>query len=246
MEVPVDWFGLEPGTCRSAVKQLQEQGFLADIVFVESWQDANPTEMMLGRGYVTLEGLRYLEDSRKRSVDLGAEIVSACAKIADNTASYAGFDEDALNREIRNYLDSAISRFGYAISDQSQQGLGKGDKGPGELDIRISKDGIPMAIYEGLVHRDKAWLIEHISKAIDRYNQSGCKTVYIVEFSRNKGFGGFWDSATEILEEHEGVDVVEENTGLLGVRMLYGTFDWHGGQGEFCYLGVNCYAKDKG
>lgn len=175
------------------------------------------------------------------TVDLPHEFISACAKIADNPASYAGFDEDGLNREVRIFLDSAITRFGYTIADQTQQGL-SGTK-PGELDIRISKNGIPVAIYEGLIHKDRNWLESHIDKAIGKYNQSGCKAVYVVEFSRNKGFGGFWDGATETLDEYSGIEVKEENTGLLGVKMLKGTFDWEGQKGDFYYIGVNCYVK---
>lgn len=175
------------------------------------------------------------------TVDLSHEFISACAKIADNPASYAGFDEDSLNREVRNFLDSAITRFGYTIADQTQQGL-SGTK-PGELDIRINKNGIPAAIYEGLIHKDKQYLYDHINKTIGKYNQSGCKAVYVVEFSRNKGFGGFWENACENIEEYDKVNVKEENTGLLGVKMLKGSFDWEGQKGDFYYIGVNCHAK---
>lgn len=123
-------------------------------------------------------------------------------------------------------MDSAITHFGYTIADQTQQGL-SGSK-LGELDIRINKNGIPVVIYEGLIHKDRDWLKRHISKAIGKYNQSGCKAVYVVEFSRNKGFGGFWDGVTVILDEYSGINVKEENTDLLGVRMLKRTFDWEG------------------
>ena len=175
-------------------------------------------------------------------VDLQHEFVSACAKIADNPASYASFDEDGLNREVRNFIDSAITRFGYTIADQTQQGL-SGSK-PGELDIRINKNGIPVAIYEGLIHKDRSWLYSHVEKAIGKYNQSGCKAVYVVEFSRNKGFGGFWDTAMENVDEHPKIqNIVEVNTVLNGVKMLKGTFDWEGQQGDFYYIGVNCYVK---
>ena len=176
-------------------------------------------------------------------IDLPYELVSACAKLSDNPASYKSFDEDGLNREIRNLLDSAISRFGYSICDQTQQGLGKNDKKAGELDIRITKNGIPVAIFEGLIHRDKQYLYDHINKAIGKYNFSGCKTVLVVEYSRNKGFGGFWDAACDSLEGYDGISVNEENTGLLGVKMMKGTFKWQESTGEFYYLGVNCYSK---
>ncbi len=65
----------------------------------------------------------------------------------------------------------------------------------------------------------------------------------MVEFSRNKGFGGFWDNACEILEEHGKVSINEVNTGLLGIKMLKGTFDWERHNGDFYYIGVSCHAK---
>ncbi len=198
--------------------------------------------------------VEYVDNGESRSeisnylnmdINLPHEFISACAKIADNPASYASFDEDSLNREVRNFLDSAITRFGYIIADQTQQGVGVTNKKAGELDIRISKNGIPVAIYEGLVHKDKDWPEKHIEKAIGRYNQSGCKEVYVVEFSRNKRFGEFWDIACETLEEHGDVNVSEVNTGLLGVRMLKGNYDWEGQKGNLYYIGVNCNPKLK-
>lgn len=69
------------------------------------------------------------------------------------------------------------------------------------------------------------------------------RRIYVIEFSKNKGFGGFWDGTIETLDEYSGIDVKEENTGLLGVRMLKGVFDWEGQHGNFHYIGVNCYPK---
>ena len=244
MKVPDDNFGFEPGTCKGAIKQLQEQGYVSGVVFSEGGWDPNPKMMWIERGYVTGKGLQYIEDYKKTEINLPNEFISACAKIADNPASYSSFDEDGLNRELRNFLDSAISRFGYIVTDQTQQGLGKSDKKAGELDIRINKLGIPIAICEGLIHRDKQYLFDHIDKAMKRYNRSGCKDLYIVEYSRNKGFSNFWDNASDALDEYDGiVSIHEENTGLLGVKMIKGTFIWEGQQGNLYYIGINCYNK---
>ena len=209
-----------------------------------------PQIVWLENAYLTLNGLSYIDDYEKNicgasiNIDLSSEFVSACAKIADNPASYASFNEDGLNREIRNFLDSAITRFGYVIADQTQQGLGESGKRAGELDIRISKNGIPVAIYEGLKHRSTQYLYEHIDKAIEKYNQSGCKRIYVVEFSTNKRFGGFWDDATESIEGYSKINSIEEvNTNLLGVKMLKGCFNWNDQRGDFYYIGVNCYIK---
>ena len=246
MKIPGDFFGYERREAYRAIKQLQEEGLISGARFAEGGQRKGPLVVWLDNAYITMAGLNFIEEFENATgnptgIDLTHEFISACSKIADNPVSYASFDEDGLNREIRNFLDSAITRFGYTIADQTQQGI-SGSKS-GELDIRVNKNGIPVAIYEGLIHSTKQYLIEHIDKAIGKYNQSGCKAVYVVEFSRNRGFGGFWDGATETIEENGKVSVNEENTGLLGVKMLKGSFDWEGQKGDFFYIGVNCYVK---
>lgn len=247
MKMPDDCFGYDRREANGAIKYLQNEGLLSGVGIAEGGARKPPAIIWLEGANITLKGLQFIEDYEKAtdgpsSIDLSQEFISACAKIADNPASYASFDEDGLNREVRNFIDSAITRFGYTTADQTQQGL-SGSK-PGELDIRINKNGIPVAIYEGLIHKDRSWLYSHVEKAIGKYNQSGCKAVYVVEFSRNKGFGGFWDSAMENVDEHPKIqNIVEENTGLLGVKMMKGTFDWEGQQGDFYYIGVNCYVK---
>lgn len=248
MKIPENCFGYDRREANGVIKYLQDEGLISGVGIAMGGARKPPAIIWLEGATITLKGLQFIEDIEKAmsepsNIDIPHEFISACAKIVDSPSSYASFDEDGLNREIRNLLDSAITRFGYTIADQTQQGLGKTDKNAGELDIRISKNGIPVAIYEGLIHKDKDWLYNHIDKAIGRYNQSGCKAVYVVEFSRNKGFGGFWDGATEALDEYSGVNVKEENTGLLGVRMLKGTFEWEDQKGDFYYIGVNCYAK---
>ena len=246
MKMPEDCFGFERREANGKIKYLQDQGLITGAKF-SIGGSRNPVIIVwLENAAITLKGLEFIEEYEKSSVDticLSHEFISACSKIADNPTSYSSFDEVGLNREIRNFLDSAISRFGFAIADQTQQGLGKTDKKPGEIDIRINKKGIPVAIFEGLIHKDKQYLLEHIEKAIGKYNKSGCKEIYVVEYSRNKGFGGFWDAACDNLAEIDYLSVDEENTGLLGVRMLKGSFEWEGQQGSFYYIGVNCYAK---
>ena len=246
MKMPEDCFGYERREANGVIKYLQDEGLISNVGIASGGARKPPAVIWLEGANITLKGLQFIEDYEKAknapsNINLPHEFISACAKIADNPTSYARFDEDGLNREIRNFMDSAISRFGFTIADQTQQGL-SGIK-PGELDIRISKNGIPIAIYEGLIHKDKNWLYDHINKAIGKYNQSGCKAVYVVEFSRNNGFGGFWDNSCDALEEYASVNVKEENTGLLGVRMQRGTFIWEGQRGDFYYIGVNCFAK---
>lgn len=246
MEIPPDCFGFERREVNGIIKQLQNEGFISGASFAEGGRNKAPLVVWLERAYITLKGLEFIESFEEKSkvsmfkVDLPHEFIVSCSKIADNPASYETFDEDALNREIRNLLDSAISRFGYSIADQSQLGFGKTEKKSGEVDIRITKEGIPIAIYEGLIHNNKQYLFNHIDKAITRYNQSGCKAVYVVEFSSNVDFDRFWNNSKESVKEHEKINSIEEvTTELLGIKMLKGVFDWNQQKGDFYYIGVN-------
>ena len=229
-----------------AVRQLQDEGLIAGADFAEGGRGGPPLMMWINNAYVTMEGRKFLasvEDSStmdSQKSKLLNEIVSACARIADNPVSYAELDEDGLNRELRNFLDSALTSFGYLVSDQSQQGMGNSEKRPGELDIRITKGGVPVAILEGLIHKDRQYLLEHIQKATGRYNFSGCKNVFVVEYSRNKDYGRFLASARKSLDSIQGVTLSEFDTGLLGVRVLRGRYAWGGAYGALNYVGVNC------
>lgn len=250
MDVEPGDFGFEGKATYRAIKLLQDEGYIADGAFAVSGCDPTPQIVWLGKAYVTEKGFDFLEKySRKNSdediiIDLTHEMITACAKIADGIASYKDFDENGYNRLIRDYLDAGLSRFGYSICDQTEQGLGKTDKKPGELDIRINKTGIPVAIFEGLIHKDEPYLYKHIDKAVGRYNQSGCKTVYVVEYSKNVRFDDFWENAVISIEkkpEVNGVQLFETN--LMGVKALKAKHDWNGEQIDLIYLGVNCYWK---
>ena len=242
MKIPKGNFGYSEGDCRGVLKQLQDQHFIEGAIFIRGGWGYNPLMMNLEEAYITEKGLKFIEEYGKAEIDLTHELVAACTKIADNPASYGSLDEDGLNREVRNLIESALIHFGYVIKDQTQQGLGKNGEKAGELDIRIEKDNIPVAIYEGLIHKDKQYLLTHIEKATNRYNQSGCRAVYIVEFSKNKGFNGFWGATMDILDEYQCVDVKETDSGLIGVRIAKGTFGWQGDRGDFYYIGVNCFS----
>lgn len=248
MNIPDDYFGLEKSKALKLLVQIQNEGFISDAKFAHGGRGNPPLVYWLEDAYITMKGLNFIEEYEKSAyepssnINLSQEFVSACAKIADNIVSYASFDEDALNREVRNLLDSAITRWGYTITDQTQQGFGISGNRVGELDIRINKNGIPVAIYEGLIHSTKQVLHEHIGKSIFRYNQSGCEAVYVVEFSKNDDYDRFWKNATANVREYSSLKrVEEENTGLMGVRMLKGIFEWEKREGCFYYLGVNCH-----
>ena len=132
MKMPDDSFGYEKRKANGIIQRLQDEGLIAGANFAVGKKSLGPLIVWLEQAYITVKGLEFIDQYEKAvgeqgEIDLTHEFISACAKIADNTASYGSFDEDGLNREIRNLLDSAIARFGYTISDQTQQGLVKSE-----------------------------------------------------------------------------------------------------------------------
>lgn len=240
MTIPDGNFGVNAPECRCLIKELADQHYIEGARFISGGWDPYPKAMWLDTAYLADKSIKFINEYQQGNVDLSHEFISACAKIADNPVSYKDFDENALNREVRNWLDAALSRFGYSICDQTQQGIGKSD--PGELDIRINHNGLPVAIYEGLIHDPKDYFYKHINKAIGNYNISGCRSVFIVVFCKNKRFGSFWDTVCEWIDEHPTVETKELPTSLLGIKYLKGTFDWDEQKGEFHCIGVNCYS----
>lgn len=169
------------------------------------------------------------------------KIITACAIISNNPVDYQGYNEDGLNRQVRNSLKDRLEYLGYSVGSQEQQGLGLTGKQSGEVDILIQKAGLPIAIYEGLLHRGNDYLKNHIEKAITRYNISGCKLVYIVEFIREKNFGSKWEMALNSIIEYTGTAVKEIDTGLNGIRMGDILFQWGDrGIGKMVFICVNC------
>lgn len=169
-------------------------------------------------------------------------ILSASAMISDNPVNYSTYDEDKLNTEMRHFFRMALRDKGYEVCDQTFQGIGTSGKRQGSPDIVFSKGGVPVGIYEGLMDEGNTWRKKHIEKAIKRYNIAGCKRIYIVEFSRKENFKEYWNSVMESLHEYPLIRADETDSGLNGVKVCEGSFNWNGnGEGEFIFFGVNCF-----
>ncbi len=150
-------------------------------------------------------------------------LLSACEKLSANPVDTKSLDEDALNRKVRNLLEMGLEREGYFVQDQTQRGFGKKKEKPGELDVLIKKNGLSIAIIEGLLHKDKDWLYTHIEKAIGRYNASGCRMIYILEYVRGADFDRIVENSVENFKAYPGLAYRDElDTTLDSVRMLEG------------------------
>lgn len=147
--------------------------------------------------------LRRFEDPLTRKVLVALE------KLCNRAWDYKDFSENGLNRQVRDFLDDGS----YSVLDQAQQGVSVNGKEEGSLDILIKDRGLNVAIYEGLIHKDKRYLIEHINKATGRYNPSGCRSIYIGEYYRVNNFDNAWRNC---IKELQGEEI---DTGRDGIRL---------------------------
>ena len=172
--------------------------------------------------------------AHESNVDLTNLLLIACERLCNNSLDFKDLDEDGLNRRVRDTLYD----HGYEILDQSQQGIGETGKDVGSLDILIKQNGLNVAIYEGLIHKDKKYLLAHIDKAVGRYNPSGCRSVYIGEYYKNKQFDLAWDNTVKHLRQmFQGVEVDTEREGVRLFRfVLRNIVIWVFGLNMYCEL----------
>ena len=149
-------------------------------------------------------------------------IISASEKLAASPADCRNLDEDALNRKMRNIIESKLEDRGYSIHDQTQRGLGKSGQKPGELDILIKKEGLPVTIIEGMIHRDRRYLTEHIEKAVGRYNISGCRLVYVLVYTRE--IDKDWMDTRSWINDFPGLSGNDVDSGFEKIKIFEGLY----------------------
>ena len=147
----------------------------------------------------------------KESEDsIAHRVLVALEKLCNRAWDYRDFSENGLNRQVRDFLDDGS----YAVMDQAQQGISENGKDEGSLDILIKDRGLNTAVYEGLIHKNKKYLMSHINKARGRYNPSGCRSVFVCEYFRVKNFEAAWKNSIRSLQG------MEVDTGRNGIRLF--------------------------
>ena len=215
-------------------------------VKVEDFFDLLPSDLyerVMEKYKSEQEAEKYRKSTEKetfKTLDLKNEIIYACAKLSDAPTLTHGLEEDGLNRLLRDYLEASLKFYNYSVQDQTQRGYSATGKKTGELDLRIiDREGFPEAICECLIHKDEKFLHEHIRKAVDNYNQIGCKNVYIICHSRNKDYKHFWESFKSWASNCKLVSGWEEETQRYGgIRCAVGVFDCYGEKGVVNFVGV--------
>lgn len=126
------------------------------------------------------------------------DLLSACVKLQLNATYYAS-PENQRNDFIRDLLKTAK----YDVIDQGRRGLSSIGKCPGEVDILIEEDGMPVTIIEALNldSLNTNYLDSHIDK-IYRYDTVGNMFNIILSYVSVVDFSGFCKKYSKHIKEY--------------------------------------------
>ncbi|MBQ6617537.1 MAG: hypothetical protein IJH67_14355 [Thermoguttaceae bacterium] len=129
------------------------------------------------------------------------DLIKIGERLCINAAYNENTDEDAINDYLRDMLCSK----GYdETKDQTRHGISYNGNNAGEVDILITKEGDEIALIEGLKLNsvDKAYINQHIDKAINNYNALGTAT-FIVAYVSAADYGVFWEKYFEYISNYQ-------------------------------------------
>ncbi|WP_336078080.1 RNA-binding domain-containing protein [Paenibacillus sp. 203] len=103
---------------------------------------------------------------------------------------YSNTNEDQRN----DYIGDILGAIGYTIKDQTRRGSSSSGKDSGELDIFVSKDGLPFTVIEAmnLSSLSTNYINEHLDK-IFSYDTSGNKFNVCLSYVKIADFNSFWE-----------------------------------------------------
>lgn len=127
------------------------------------------------------------------------DLLSACVKLQSNATYYAR-SENQRNDFIRDLLKMAK----YDVIDQGRRGLSSIGKCPGEVDILIEEDGLPVTIIEALNldSLNTNYLDNHIDK-IYRYDTVGNMFNIILSYVSVFDFSKFCEKYSKHIKEYQ-------------------------------------------
>lgn len=102
---------------------------------------------------------------------------------------YSNASEDDRN----DYISDILGAIGYTVKDQTRRGSSSSGKDSGELDIFVSKDGLPFTVIESmnLSSANTSYINKHLDK-IFSYDTSGNKFNVCLSYVKIADFDSFW------------------------------------------------------
>lgn len=127
--------------------------------------------------------------------DLGSQeafvknLVLACFNLQARK-HYSNANEDDRN----DYIGDILGAIGYTVKDQTRRGSSSTGKDSGELDIFVSKDGLPFTVIEAmnLDSLSTSYINKHLDK-IFLYDTSGNKFNVCLSYVKITDFDSFWE-----------------------------------------------------
>jgi len=126
--------------------------------------------------------------------DFGSEeafvknLVLACLNLQARR-HYSNANEDDRN----DYIGDILGAIGYTVKDQTRRGSSSSGKDSGELDLFVSKDGLPFTVIEAmnLDSLSTRYINKHLDK-IFSYDTSGNKFNVCLSYVKTADFDLFW------------------------------------------------------
>jgi hypothetical protein len=116
-------------------------------------------------------------------------LVRACLNLQARK-HYSNSSEDERN----DYIGDILWAIGYTVKDQTRRGSSSAGKDAGEIDIFVSRDGLPFTVVEAmnLDSVDTSYINKHLDKLLS-YDTSGNKFNVCLAYVKVADFALFWE-----------------------------------------------------
>lgn len=150
-----------------------------------SIDDSNIFVIMLKNGVKTLS-LEFTKDGSQEAFI--KNLVRACLNLQARKL-YSNSSEDERN----DYIGDILGAIGYTVKDQTRRGSSPTGKDSGEIDIFVSRDGLPFTVVEAmnLDSVDTSYINKHLDKLFS-YDTSGNKFNVCLSYVKVADFASFW------------------------------------------------------
>lgn len=141
--------------------------------------------IMMKNSFKTLS-LEFIKDGSQEAFI--KNLVRACLNLQARKL-YSNSSEDERN----DYIGDILGAIGYIVKDQTRRGSSLAGKDSGEIDIFISRDGLPFTVIEAmnLDSVDTSYINKHLDKLFS-YDTSGNKFNVCLSYVKVTDFASFW------------------------------------------------------
>jgi len=115
-------------------------------------------------------------------------VVGACLNLQARKLYYNSSED-----ERNDYIGDILGAIGYAVKDQTRRGSSTIGKDAGEVDIFVSKDGLPFTVVEAmnLDYVNTSYINKHLDKVFS-YDTAGNKFNVCLSYVKVADFDSFW------------------------------------------------------